>query len=39
MEQGAADDWFGENEMVMDSVDEAREGRIFMTVIKCMGHP
>lgn len=29
MKQGAAEDWFGENEMVMDSVDEAKEGRIL----------
>lgn len=28
MEQGAAEDWFSENEMAMASVDVAREGRI-----------
>lgn len=29
MGQGTAEGWFWENEMVMDSVDEAREGRIL----------
>lgn len=29
MGQGAAEGWLWENEMVMDSVDEAREGRIL----------
>lgn len=35
---GAAEDGSGENEIVMDSVDEAKDRQDFITTVKCIDH-